>query len=105
MLVSVATDRFLSEIKLAKQLEEAGVPVLGTPYDSIDRTEDRKRFSELVTRLGLNQPANGIASSLDEARELGRKLGYPIMVRPSSASWRMTRSTLPPRILSKSCSL
>ena len=70
-------------LKLARQLEEAGVPVLGTPYDSIDRTEDRKRFAELVHKLGLNQPENGIATSFEEARELGRRLGYPIMVRPS----------------------
>jgi carbamoyl-phosphate synthase large subunit len=70
-------------LKLARQLEEAGVPVLGTSYDSIDRTEDRKRFAELVNKLGLNQPANGIATCLEEARALGRQLGYPVMVRPS----------------------
>jgi carbamoyl-phosphate synthase large subunit len=70
-------------LKLAKQLEEAGVPLLGTPYDSIDRSEDRKRFSELVDKLGLNQPPNGIATSLEEARVLGQRLGYPVMVRPS----------------------
>ncbi len=70
-------------LKLARQLEEAGVPILGTPYDSIDRTEDRRRFAELVDKLGLNQPDNGIASSLEEARTIGRRIGYPIIVRPS----------------------
>jgi carbamoyl-phosphate synthase large subunit len=70
-------------LKLARALEEAGVPILGTAYDSIDRTEDRKRFAELVTLLKLNQPPNGIATSLEEARTLAAKLGYPIIVRPS----------------------
>ena len=54
-------------LKLARQLEEAGVPLLGTSYDSIDRTEDRKRFAEMVDKLGLNQPTNDIATSLEEA--------------------------------------
>jgi carbamoyl-phosphate synthase large subunit len=70
-------------LKLALQLEQAGVPVLGTSYDSIDRTEDRRRFAELVRALGLNQPPNDIAASFEEARASGRRLGYPIMVRPS----------------------
>ena len=70
-------------LKLAQRLEEAGVPVLGTPYDSIDRTEDRKRFAELVNKLGLNQPPNGIATSLEEAHTLAAQLTYPVMVRPS----------------------
>ncbi len=70
-------------LKLAQALQEAGVPILGTPYDSIDRTEDRRRFAELVTRLKLNQPPNGIATSFAEARTLARALGYPIIVRPS----------------------
>ncbi|MCZ6628301.1 MAG: carbamoyl-phosphate synthase large subunit, partial [SAR324 cluster bacterium] len=70
-------------LKLARQLEEAGVPILGTPYDSIDRSEDRKRFAELVKKLELNQPDNGIASSLQEAQASARRIGYPIIVRPS----------------------
>jgi carbamoyl-phosphate synthase large subunit len=70
-------------LRLAEQLVQAGVPILGTSYDSIDRTEDRKRFAELVTRLGLNQPPNGIAHSADHAREIARRLGYPVLVRPS----------------------
>jgi carbamoyl-phosphate synthase large subunit len=70
-------------LKLARRLEAAGVPILGTPYDSIDRAEDRKRFAELVTRLKLNQPPNDIAHSYEEARAIGRRLGYPVLVRPS----------------------
>ena len=70
-------------LKLAEGLEAAGVPILGTPYDSIDRTEDRRRFSELVEKLGLNQPPNAIAASLDEARAASERIGYPLIVRPS----------------------
>ena len=70
-------------LKLARQLEEAGVPILGTTYDSIDRTEDRERFAELVNKLGLNQPDNDIARSLDEARQAAARIGYPLIVRPS----------------------
>ena len=70
-------------LKLARQLEQAGVPLLGTSYDSIDRTEDRKRFAEMVDKLGLNQPTNGIATSPEEARSIGERIGYPVMVRPS----------------------
>jgi carbamoyl-phosphate synthase large subunit len=70
-------------LKLARQLEEAGVPILGTSYDSIDRTEDRRRFAELVTKLGLDQPDNDIAASLEEARLAAQRIGYPLIVRPS----------------------
>ncbi|MDH4120305.1 MAG: carbamoyl-phosphate synthase large subunit [Deltaproteobacteria bacterium] len=70
-------------LKLAEKLEQAGWPILGTPYDSIDRTEDRKRFSELVAKLNLNQPENGIAKSLEEAHHIAEGIGYPVMVRPS----------------------
>ncbi|MCH9047025.1 MAG: carbamoyl-phosphate synthase large subunit, partial [SAR324 cluster bacterium] len=70
-------------LKLAKRLEAAGVPVLGTPYDSIDRTEDRRRFAELVEKLGLNQPPNESATSLAEAYAAAARIGYPLMVRPS----------------------
>ncbi|MCH8077375.1 MAG: carbamoyl-phosphate synthase large subunit [SAR324 cluster bacterium] len=70
-------------LKLARQLEQAGVTLLGTSYDSIDRTEDRKRFAEMVDKLGLNQPTNGIATSPEEARSIGERIGYPVMVRPS----------------------
>jgi carbamoyl-phosphate synthase large subunit len=70
-------------LKLAQALHEAGVRILGTSYDSIDRTEDRERFADLVDKLRLNQPPNGIARSLGEAQAVGERLGYPILVRPS----------------------
>ncbi len=70
-------------LKLARQLEEEGVPILGTSYDSIDRTEDRRRFAELVNLLGLNQPENEIATSLEQARASAGRIGYPLIVRPS----------------------
>jgi carbamoyl-phosphate synthase large subunit len=70
-------------LKLAKPLHEAGVNLLGTPFDSIDRAEDRERFAGLLTKLGLKQPRNGLARSLEEARKIGRDIGYPILVRPS----------------------
>jgi len=70
-------------LKLAGRLERAGVPIMGTARDSIDRTEDRKRFSALVAKLGLNQPANAIAGSVAEARAAAAEIGYPVMVRPS----------------------
>jgi carbamoyl-phosphate synthase large subunit len=70
-------------LNLAKQLEDAGVPILGTSVDSIDRAEDRKRFKTLIKKLGLNQPANGTATSFAEARKVANKIGYPVVVRPS----------------------
>ncbi len=70
-------------LKLAKPLHEAGVRLLGTPFDSIDRAEDRERFAELLAKLGLKQPQNGMARSLTEARAIGESIGYPILVRPS----------------------
>ena len=70
-------------LKLAEKLEAAGVPILGTPYDSIDRTEDRERFAALVHKLELNQPPNDIATSLDEAVQSAGRIGYPLIVRPS----------------------
>ena len=68
---------------LAKSLEEAGVPILGTPRDAIDRAEDRDRFQALLTKLKLNQPENGIARSVREARKIASKIGYPLVIRPS----------------------
>lgn len=70
-------------LKLAKALEEAGVPILGTSPDAIDRAEDRERFAEVVNKLGLKQPDNATVRSKDEALEAAAKLGYPLMVRPS----------------------
>ena len=70
-------------LKLALALHEAGVPLIGTSADSIDLAEDRKRFSALLSRLGINQPASGTATSRDEAREVAASVGYPVVVRPS----------------------
>ena len=70
-------------LKLALPLERAGVPIVGTSPDSIDLAEDRERFSELIKRLGIKQPYNGIARSYDEAFRIAEGLGYPVLVRPS----------------------
>ncbi len=70
-------------LKLAVPLERAGVRILGTPPDAIDRAEDRQRFAELLRKLGLNQPPNGSARSVDEAARIAGTLGYPVLVRPS----------------------
>ncbi|RCK35070.1 carbamoyl-phosphate synthase large subunit [Thalassospira xiamenensis] len=70
-------------LKLSAALEKAGIPILGTSPDSIDLAEDRDRFQELIHKLGLKQPANGIARSLDEAVKIAEGIGYPIVIRPS----------------------
>jgi carbamoyl-phosphate synthase large subunit len=70
-------------LKLAVPLARAGVPILGTSPDAIDRAEDRKRFRELLIELGLKQPPSGMAHSTHEAVEIAARLGYPVMVRPS----------------------
>ena len=70
-------------LKLAHDLEAAGVPILGTPKDAIDLAEDRERFKDLLDRLGLMQPANGIARSVDEAEAIAAEIGYPVLIRPS----------------------
>ena len=70
-------------LNLAVGLEKAGLPIIGTSPDSIDRAEDRKRFSELVTRLGLRQPENGTAVDVAGALAAARGIGYPVLVRPS----------------------
>ena len=70
-------------LKLAKQLHEAGVRILGTPYKSIDRAEDREQFSAMLKKLNLRQPQNGTARSLNDAEKIAEKLGYPLLVRPS----------------------
>ncbi|RMF81877.1 MAG: carbamoyl-phosphate synthase large subunit [Nitrospirae bacterium] len=70
-------------LNLAVPLERAGVRIIGTPPDAIDRTEDRGRFAELVAKLGLLQPPNGIATSEEEAVRVAEQVGYPIVVRPS----------------------
>ncbi|MGQ4659282.1 carbamoyl-phosphate synthase large subunit [Lysobacter sp. F6437] len=70
-------------LKLAQDLEAAGVPIIGTSPDSIDLAEDRERFQQLVEKLGLKQPPNRIARNADESIALAREVGYPLVVRPS----------------------
>jgi carbamoyl-phosphate synthase large subunit len=70
-------------LKLAVALAEAGVPILGTSADAIDRAEDRERFGAVMAKLGLRAPRWGIARSLDEARRVAAEIGFPVMVRPS----------------------
>ena len=70
-------------LKLAVPLMQAGVPILGTSPDAIDRAEDRERFKQLVQKLGLNQPPNGTATSFEQAALIARQIGYPVLVRPS----------------------
>ena len=70
-------------LNLAVPLMRAGVPILGTSPDAIDRAEDRERFQALIEKLGLLQPPNGTAMSLDEAREVAQRISYPVVVRPS----------------------
>src|SRR2546421_764794 len=70
-------------LNLAMRLHEAGVPIIGTSPDSIDLAEDRKRFGALLRDLGIPQPENGTATSLEEARECAARIGYPVLVRPS----------------------
>jgi len=70
-------------LKLAHELEQAGIPILGTSPDAIDLAEDRERFQQLLQRLGLLQPANGLARSQEEAEAVAERVGYPVVIRPS----------------------
>lgn len=70
-------------LKICRALEEAGVPIIGTSPDAIDRAEDRERFQQMVVRLGLLQPSNATARSEQEAIEGAENIGYPLVVRPS----------------------
>ncbi len=70
-------------LNLADKLHEAGVPIIGTSPDSIDLAEDRKRFGALLDELNIPSPENGTAVSADEAKEIAKKIGYPVLVRPS----------------------
>ncbi|HZI49600.1 MAG TPA: carbamoyl-phosphate synthase large subunit, partial [Pyrinomonadaceae bacterium] len=70
-------------LNLAMRLHDAGVPIIGTSPDSIDLAEDRKRFGALLRDLGIPQPENGTATSIEEAREIAERIGYPVLVRPS----------------------
>jgi carbamoyl-phosphate synthase large subunit len=70
-------------LKLARALEQAGVPLLGTPVDAIDLAEDRGRFGALLRRLGIEHPPYGTALSAEEATVIAEKVGFPLLVRPS----------------------
>ncbi|WP_333681902.1 carbamoyl-phosphate synthase large subunit [Dyella sp.] len=70
-------------LKLARALEAAGAPIIGTTPDSIDLAEDRERFQQMIAKLGLTQPPNRTARNADEALALAREIGYPLVVRPS----------------------
>ncbi|MGO9723691.1 MAG: carbamoyl-phosphate synthase large subunit [Methylocella sp.] len=70
-------------LKLAHALEQAGIPILGTSVDSIDLAEDRDRFKRLLDKMGLKQPMNGIAYSVEQSRLIAADLGLPLVVRPS----------------------
>lgn len=70
-------------LKLCVSLEKAGVPIIGTKPDAIDRAEDRKRFQEVLHKLGLKQPVNDTAISTEQALSICNKIGYPVVVRPS----------------------
>jgi len=70
-------------LKLAKALEAEGVPIIGTPPDAIDRAEDRERFTEVLEKLEIAQPPNGLARTVGEAEAVAARIGMPVLVRPS----------------------
>ena len=70
-------------LKLASDLEKAGIPILGTSPEAIDLAEDRERFQALVNKLGLKQPKNGIASTDSQAIDIAHEIGFPLVIRPS----------------------
>ncbi|APR66290.1 carbamoyl phosphate synthase large subunit [Thalassolituus oleivorans] len=70
-------------LKLAEELEAAGVPIIGTSPEAIDRAEDRERFQQMIQRLGLKQPVNATVTSADQAVVKAAEIGYPLVVRPS----------------------
>src|SRR4029077_6565655 len=70
-------------LNLARGLEAAGVKIIGTSPDMIDAAEDRERFQEILERIGLRHPPNGIATDIEGARQVAARIGYPILVRPS----------------------
>lgn len=70
-------------LNLAKRLEQAGAPIIGTSVRSIDRAENRDRFARLLKKLNINQPLNGSSTSIAQALRIAKKIGYPILVRPS----------------------
>src|SRR5207253_5325038 len=70
-------------LRLSVPLARAGVPIVGTTPDSIDRAEDRERFEAVLAKLDLRRPPNGVARSAEEAAGVAERIGYPILVRPS----------------------
>ncbi len=70
-------------LNLALSLKHEGVPIIGTSPEAIDRAEDRKKFKEVLDKLGLRQPANGTAVTAEEAKKVAKRIGYPVLVRPS----------------------
>ncbi|MFW6081567.1 MAG: carbamoyl-phosphate synthase large subunit, partial [Desulfosalsimonas sp.] len=70
-------------LNIAQQLQQAGVKILGTTPEAIDLAEDRDRFHQIISRLGIPQPESGMAHSFDQALDIAQKIGYPLMVRPS----------------------
>ena len=70
-------------LKIAKEIESAGIKIIGTSTDAIDLAEDRDRFSEILNELEINQPKNGIADSVEEAINKADEIGYPVLIRPS----------------------
>ncbi|MCC7476492.1 MAG: carbamoyl-phosphate synthase large subunit [Pirellulales bacterium] len=70
-------------LNLARRLKDAGVPIIGTSVEAIESAEDREKFQQLLNKLGLRQPPNGIARTMEEARLEAANVGYPLLVRPS----------------------
>ncbi len=70
-------------LNLALPLQKLGIPILGTSPEAIDRAEDRKLFKEMADKIGIRQPENGTARSLEEAKEIIERIGYPVLIRPS----------------------
>ncbi|MEE8317396.1 MAG: carbamoyl-phosphate synthase large subunit, partial [Candidatus Omnitrophota bacterium] len=70
-------------LNIAKELEEAGVKILGTSVESIDLAEDRERFGKVMKKMGIPQPESGMASTLEDALKIAERIGYPLIVRPS----------------------
>ncbi|MCH2113419.1 MAG: carbamoyl-phosphate synthase large subunit [Pirellulales bacterium] len=70
-------------LNLARALQDAGVPIIGTRVEAIEGAEDREKFQQLLQHLGLRQPPSGIARTMDQARRIAEEIGYPLLVRPS----------------------